>query len=187
MTIEEVKTKLVTTGLKKGDPEWEEFLELIRLNWVRMTKFNNGSYNTPEEVRKAASEFLGYELHEGSRVLPPFRCDLGFNVRLGKNTILNYNTTFLDTAEISIGDNTWVGPDCSFVTACHPMDYEKRRTWEILGKPIRVGEDCWICANVTIIPGVTIGDRCVIGAGAVVTKDVPDDSVVAGNPARNIH
>ncbi|MBO7351711.1 MAG: sugar O-acetyltransferase [Candidatus Methanomethylophilaceae archaeon] len=146
----------------------------------------NSSVMDRDGMISAMEDISGRKLEEGTLVVFPFRCDLGYNVHLGKGVIVNYNCTFLDTASITIGDYSKIGPDCHFVTATHPMDYLGRRKHLVKGEPITVGKDCWIGANVTIVPGVKIGDRCVIGAGSVVTKDVPDDSVYAGNPAHSI-
>jgi acetyltransferase-like isoleucine patch superfamily enzyme len=118
----------------------------------------------------------------------PIAMDYGFNVKLGKNVFLNFNSVFLDTCSITIGDRTLVGPNVSFFSAMHPLDPLVRNGLQgpELGKEIHVGEDCWIGGNVVILPGVTIGKGSVVGAGSVVTKSVPDFTVVAGNPARII-
>jgi len=116
-------------------------------------------------------------------VVAPINCDHGSGVRLGENVFINGNCTFLDGGYITIGDNTRVGPNCHFYTPHHPIDYLERREakeWEL---PITVGSDCWIGGGTTICPGVTIGDRVIVGAGSVVVHDVPDDVMVAGNPA----
>lgn len=109
-------------------------------------------------------------------------------VRLGKGVYINFNCTFLDTCIISIGARTLIGPNCSFYSATHPLDPFLRNgiNGPELGKPITIGEDCWFGGSVTVCPGITIGRGCTIGAGSVVTKDVPDFHVVAGNPARII-
>ena len=153
----------------------------------KVMKYNTTAMETPEDLRKAISDIIGTPLDPSSLVLFPFRCDLGFNIVIGKNVTINYNCTFLDTARITIGDNTGIAPDCHFITADHPRDpVERRSRSRVRGLPITIGKDCWIGANATILPGVTIGDRSIIGAGAVVTKDVPPDSVYVGNPARPI-
>jgi acetyltransferase-like isoleucine patch superfamily enzyme len=112
--------------------------------------------------------------------------DYGFNVRIGKGVFVNSNAVFLDTCAITLGARTLLGPNVSFFSATHPLDPVVRRGLRgpESGKEIHVGEDCWIGGNVTILPGVTIGKGAVVGAGSVVTKDVPDFTVVAGNPAR---
>lgn len=114
--------------------------------------------------------------------------DYGYNVRLGKNVFVNFNSVFLDTCLITIGSRTLVGPNVSFYSATHPLDPAIRQGTRgpELGKEIHVGEDCWIGGGVIICPGVTIGRGSVVGAGSVVTKSVPDFTVVAGNPAKTI-
>lgn len=119
---------------------------------------------------------------------PPMAMDYGYNVRLGENVFINFNSVFLDTCLITIGSRTLVGPNCSFYSGTHPLDPAVRNGTQgpELGKEIHVGEDCWIGGNVCILPGVTIGKGSVVGAGSVVTKSVPDFTVVAGNPAKFI-
>ncbi|MDR1954332.1 MAG: sugar O-acetyltransferase [Candidatus Methanoplasma sp.] len=145
-------------------------------------------YNTTpfsaEERRAALSDLLGYQVDERTKVVPPFHCDIGTNIKLGKNVLINYDCILLDTGEISIGDNVLIGPGTKIVTAKHPLNAEKRRDWSVSCDPIRIEEDVWMGAGVIVLPGVTIGARSVVGAGSVVTKDVPPDTIVAGNPAR---
>ena len=163
-----------------------EYMEKIIDCTVKIQKYNTTAMTSREEMVSAFEDVTGRKTIGSTIVVFPFRCDFGFNIFLGKDVLVNYNCTFLDSARITIGDYTKIGPDCHLVTAIHPMDHMERRTRIVRGEPITIGDDCWIGANVTVLPGVTIGDRCVIGAGSVVTKDVPDDSVYAGNPARNI-
>ena len=92
----------------------------------------------------------------------------------------------MDCAKVEIGDNTFIGPNCQFYTPIHPMDYKTRNTFLEWAKPITVGKNCWLGGSVIVLPGVKIGDGCVIGAGSVVTKDIPNDSVAVGNPAKVI-
>lgn len=115
---------------------------------------------------------------------PPMRCEYGYNLHLGEEVFFNYNTTFVDCGVIKIGNRTLVGPNCSFYCAVHPTDVEERNTLLEYSKPITIGEDCWFGGNCTVVPGVTIGDRVVIGAGSVVVHDIPSDSLAVGNPAR---
>ena len=169
------------------DPSYRrEYDEAIIGCALKIQKYNTHAMASAEEMREAFEDITGRDLDISSIVVFPFRCDLGFNVRIGKDVIVNYNCTFLDTAPITIGDHTKIGPDCHLVTAEHPLDHMERRTHNVRRRPITVGEDCWLGANVTILPGVTVGDRCIIGAGSVVTHDVPDDSIYVGNPARPI-
>jgi maltose O-acetyltransferase len=141
---------------------------------------------TADERKTVLSDILGYHIDDLTKVVPPFHCDLGFNIKLGKNVLINYDCILLDTGEISIGDNTLIGPGTKIVTANHPHDAEKRRDWSVSCDPIKIEEDVWIGAGAIILPGITVGARSIVGAGSVVTKDVSPDTVVAGNPARAI-
>ena len=119
-------------------------------------------------------------------ILPPFHCDHGNGLHLGEAVFINYNAMMLDAADITIGAHTLIGPNCSLYTPQHPIDYRLRRKTLESAHPIVIGEDCWLGGNVTVCPGVTIGDRTVVGAGSVVTKDIPSDCVAAGNPCKVI-
>ncbi|WP_374951209.1 sugar O-acetyltransferase [Mucilaginibacter sp.] len=114
---------------------------------------------------------------------PPFHCDYGYNITCGENVYFNVNCVVLDVTHVKLGNNVFCAPAVQIYTATHPLDAELRRSKEN-GKPVVIGDDCWIGGGAIICPGVTIGNRCVIGAGSVVTKDIPDDSLAAGNPAR---
>lgn len=177
--------------LERGD--WitgevcKEYDEALLECAIKIQRYNSTPMRSVDEMQKAFSDIMGTEIDATSRVIFPFRCDLGFNIRIGKNVLVNYNCTFLDTARITVKDHSMIGPDCHLVTADHPRDYAERRMDRTRGLPITIGEDCWLGANVTVLPGVTIGDRSIIGAGSVVISDVPPDSVYAGNPARPIH
>ena len=117
---------------------------------------------------------------------PPFHCDYGTNLRLGSNVYFNFNCVVLDVMPVTIGANTLIGPAVQIYTATHPLDAAERRRGLEAAKPVSIGADVWIGGGAILCPGVTIGDRAVIGAGSVVTRDVPADTVVAGNPARVI-
>jgi maltose O-acetyltransferase len=116
---------------------------------------------------------------------PPFFCDYGSNVELGERVFFNFNCTVLDVCRVRIGDFTLFGPSVQIYTAMHPFDAARRRREEF-GKPIEIGADVWVGGAAIILPGVRIGSRAVIGAGSVVTRDVPDDVFAAGNPCRVI-
>lgn len=116
---------------------------------------------------------------------PPFYCDYGFNIRLGNKCYFNFNCVILDVCPVEIGDYVFFGPSVQVYTALHPMDAKLRREQEY-GKSVQIGSDVWIGGSAIICPGVKIGSRTVIGAGSVVTKDIPDDVFAAGNPCRVI-
>lgn len=115
-----------------------------------------------------------------------FNCDYGLNIHVGKNSLANYNVTILDIAPVYIGDYVMIGPNTLISTVNHPLTPMGRRKHLGIAKPVTIGDDVWIGGNATILPGVTVGNNVVIAAGAVVTKDVPDNSLVGGVPARII-
>lgn len=114
----------------------------------------------------------------------PFFCDYGTNIELGKGVYFNFNCVVLDVSKVRIGDHVLCGPNVQIYTAGHPLDTEKRRAGLEFGKEITIGDDVWIGGSAIICPGVKIGSRSIIGAGSVVTKDIPSDVVAAGNPCR---
>jgi maltose O-acetyltransferase len=116
---------------------------------------------------------------------PPFWCDYGTNIELGERVYFNFNCVVLDVCRVRIGAFTLFGPGVQILTPLHPLDADQRRTHEY-GKPIEIGSDVWVGGGALILAGVTIGSRSVIGAGSVVTRDVPDDVLAAGNPCRVI-
>ena len=119
-------------------------------------------------------------------IKPGFKCDFGINIHIGDNFLTNYNVMILDMAPVTIGNNVWIGPNVGIFAVAHPMEAAGRRNILGIAKPISIGDDVWIGGNATILMGVTIGKNAIIGAGAVVTHDVPENAVVAGNPARVI-
>lgn len=121
-----------------------------------------------------------------SAICPPFHCDHGNGITIGRNVFVNYNCTMLDGGRITIGDNVLIGPNCQLYTPQHPTDYVMRRKTMETAYPVTIGDDTWLGGGVIVLPGVTIGKRCIIGAGSVVTKDIPDDCVAVGNPAKVI-
>ena len=138
-----------------------------------------------EEADSIVRRLLG---RTGERFLiePPFSCDYGYNIEIGENFYANVNCVILDGAEVRFGDNVFIGPNCAFYTAGHPLDAGQRRLGLEFARPISVGSDVWFGGNVVVLPGVTIGDRCVIGAGSVVTRDIPAGCLAFGNPCRVI-
>lgn len=116
----------------------------------------------------------------------PFYCDYGYNISVGKNFYANFNLVILDEAPVTFGDNVFIAPNCSFYTAGHPTDPTERNKGLEYARPISVGNNVWIGGNVCVLPGVTIGDNCVIGAGSVVVKDIPTGSIAVGNPCKVI-
>ncbi len=137
-----------------------------------------------EERRRILRELFGAG-GETVWMQPPFYCDYGTNIHLGERVFFNFNCVVLDVCPVRIGDYTLFGPDVQILTPLHPMNAELRRKEEY-GAPIEIGSDVWVGAGALILPGVRIGDRAVIGAGSVVTRDVPAGVFAAGNPCRVI-
>ena len=135
-----------------------------------------------EDYRQVIEELIP-AIPQSTTICPPFHCDHGTGIILGENVFMNYDCIMLDGGYIRIGKHTLIGPHCPFYTPQHPMDYVERREEKETAYPITIGEDCWLGGNVVVCPGVTIGNRCIIAAGSVVTKDIPDDSLAAGVPA----
>ena len=119
-------------------------------------------------------------------IMPNFYCDYGFNIEIGEKFYSNHNLVILDANKVEFGDNVFIGPNCGFYTSGHPLDYQTRNKGLEYAKPIKVGSNVWIGVNVCVMPGVTIGDNVVIGAGSVVNKDIPSNCVTVGNPCKVI-
>ena len=148
-------------------------------------KYNNLDYDEFEERKTLIKQILG-KVRNKYFIEQPFICDYGYNIEIGENFYSNHNLTILDCAKVIFGDNVFLGPNCGFYTAEHPLDAETRNKGFEYAKPIKIGNNVWIGGSVTILSGVTIGNNVVIGAGAIVTKDVPDNCVIAGVPAKVI-
>lgn len=149
---------------------------LQKLNFMDRSDF--------EGIQEVVKELLGKS--EGAFINPPFYCDYGKHIEVGKNFFANYNCTLLDVAKIRIGDNCQMAPNVAVYTAGHPVHPVTRNSEYEYGKEVVIGDSVWIGGNAVICPGVTIGSNVVIGAGSVVTKDIPDWCIAAGNPCRVI-
>ncbi len=159
------------------------FLELLQRTRELLWEYNSLNPAREKEREQIIRNLLGrYGSH--FQINQPFRCDYGCNISIGENFFANFNLTILDEATVSFGDNVFIGPNVSIYTACHPLQADLRDTGVEWAEPVTVGNSVWIGGSATILPGVTVGDRAVIGAGSVVTRDVAPGTVVAGNPAR---
>jgi maltose O-acetyltransferase len=145
----------------------------------------NASRAGEQEVRRRLLRELLGAGGDSAWIEPPFYCDYGSNIQLGERVFFNFNCVVLDVCRVTIGDYTFFGPGVQIYTATHPLEAELRRVQEF-GKPITIGSDVWVGGAAIICPGVTIGSRSVIGAGSVVTRDVPVGTFAAGNPCRVI-
>jgi len=147
----------------------------------------NAAMGEPASVwHKLLRERLG-AVGAHAMLRPPFYCDYGFNIRVGAHVFMNYNCVILDTALVTIGDDTRIGPAVQIYTADHPRDPAVRRSGLEQGVPVTIGKNVWIGGGAIVLPGVTIGDDAIVGAGSVVTRDVPAGVTVVGNPAKVVN
>ncbi|MBO1362944.1 sugar O-acetyltransferase [Prevotella sp. A2931] len=162
-----------------------EIIRVLNLTKDAIRAYNQIQPTRLEEREKAIRKIIGK-----CGVKPffnqPFLCDYGVNIRVGDRFFANFNFTVLDEAYVTIGDDVFIGPNVSLYTACHSTDPVERNTRREWAEPITIGNNVWIGGSVTVLPGVTIGDNCTIGAGSVVTKDIPANSIAVGNPCRVI-
>ncbi len=151
---------------------------------LKITMEINNKYHTPAELVELFSKLTGVDVDPSFRLFPPFYSDCGKNIRVGKNVFINACCKFQDQGGIRIGDNCLIGHNVTLATLNHDFNPDNRTA--IYPKPVRIGNNVWIGSDSTILPGITIGDGAIIGAGSVVTKDVPANTIVAGNPARKM-
>jgi len=144
----------------------------------------NASNTRSQPERQALLEEAFANVGEGCNIRPPFYCDYGYNISLGRGVFLNFNCCILDVVRVSIGDQTQIGPAVQILAADHPRDPVQRRQSLEFGRPIVIGANVWIGGGAIILPGVTIGDDAIIGAGSIVTRDVSASGIAVGNPAR---
>jgi len=159
----------------------ETVLASIRRANVLCSKLQTMTLHSPD-YREVIEQLIP-GIPASSAINPPFHCDHGTGITVGEHVFLNYNCIVLDGGRVSFGNRVKVGPDCKFFTAQHPMDFRERRMPVETCHPITIGDDTWIGGGVTVCPGVHIGSRCVIAAGSVVVRNIPDDCMAAGNPA----
>ncbi len=150
-----------------------------------LKRLNETAENEPELRAEILKQLLPNAL-EGLWIQPPFYCDYGYNMKIGEKVFFNFNCVVLDVTYVTIGSRTLFGPNVQIYTATHPIDFRERAAGLEYAKPITIGEDVWIGGSAVICPGVNIGDRTVIGAGSVVTKDIPSGVFAAGNPCKVI-
>ena len=173
----------------------DSFLVELRSKCHRLCQKYNASLDSDKELREAILKEMGVKLGKNVYLQGPIYFDYGINITIGDNSYANFNFTILDTCQVTIGKNVFIGPGVSVLTPLHPLRYKERNMFvnkdgsihdQEYGAPIEIKDNCWIASNVSILPGVTIGEGCVIGAGSVVTHDIPDNSLAVGNPCKVI-
>lgn len=173
----------------------DEELAAMRLKAHKLSARYNGVFEDEEDIRNKILSELIPNIGKGTYMQGPIQFDYGAFTTFGENCYANFNFTVLDICPVTIGDNVFFGPNCMLATPVHPFRYQERNIKykedgtaydDEYAKPIKIGSNCWLASNVVVIGGVTIGEGCVIGAGSVVTRDIPANSLAAGNPCRVI-
>lgn len=182
MELDKLLFNMQRDGVLKGGSEEDEAMRAVSLETRRLcAEMNNGVY-TDEEIRTYMSGVTGQEVDESFSLFVPFTADFGKNIKIGKNVFINSGCRFQDQGGITIGDGSLIGHNVVLATINHDYNPKKRGTMYL--KPIVLEENSWIGSNATILPGITIGENSIVAAGSVVTKDVPANTIVAGNPAK---
>ncbi|KQZ63588.1 transferase [Lysobacter sp. Root559] len=174
-----------TRTIPRGTPESAAMSANVKRAMAITATLNRLTYEDADEVRTLFSDLIGKPVDDSFLLIPPFYTANGLDIRVGRNVFVNQNCTFYDLGGLDIGDDVMIGPNVSLITTGHPVEPSQRRAF-VVAKPIVIERNVWIAAGATVIGGVTVGENSVVAAGAVVTKDVPPNALVAGNPARLI-
>lgn len=166
--------------LRKDDPDYDEFTAVVSRT-IRLCVQMNATATDVDQVRSQLSAIMGTEIDHSTVIFPPFHTNFGLFIRLGKNVFINHACSFLDIGGITIEDDVQIGPRVNLTSENHPLDPGDRKT--VIPRAIVVKRNAWIGAGATILPGVTIGENAIVAAGAVVSRNVPPNTVVAGVPA----
>lgn len=164
------------------DPQWAEVWEIVNQTIALSAKLN--ASGNVDDIRAILSEILGQIIDPSNTVLAPFSTNFGKHTTIGKNVFINHGCSFLDLGGITIEDDVLIGPQVKLVTENHPVDPSSRKSLDL--KSIHIGKNVWLGAGAIILPGVTVGENSIVAAGAVVTKDVPSNTIVGGVPASHI-
>ncbi len=174
-----------TRMILRRTPESAAMVANVRRAMAITAALNRLTFDDAEQVRALFSDLIGQTVDDSFSLIPPFYTESGVNIRVGRNVFINQNCTVYDLGGIDIGDEVLIGPNVSLITSGHPIEPSRRRDG-VIAKPIVIERNVWIAAGATVIGGVTIGENAVVAAGSVVTKDVPANTLVGGNPARVI-
>ena len=176
-------TEMNDQPILAGSPLYDEIHQIVAENEANIAKLNNG-YRTPEQVLSILAEIIGESVDDTVHINLPFYTDFGRHISFGKDIFINRGVMFTDLGGITVEDNVLIGPKANIISVNHPTDPDLRRG--LILKPAILKRNCWIGANATILPGVTVGENAIVAAGAVVSKDVPANTIVGGIPAKVI-
>lgn len=171
--------------IPRRTPESAAMVESVKRAMTITAMLNRLTFNDTDEIRAVFSDLIGKKVDDGFVLIPPFYTTGGSDLAIGRNVFINQNCTIYDLGGVDIGDDVLIGPNVSIITSGHPLEPSQRHA-AVVAKPIRIERNVWIGSGATIIGGVTVGENSVIGAAAVVTRDVPPNTLVGGNPARVI-
>ncbi|ACA92121.1 sugar O-acetyltransferase [Burkholderia cenocepacia] len=174
-----------TTIIPRRTPESAAMVAEVKRAMAITARLNRLTLDDAADVRALFGELIGSQVDDGFMLIPPFHATGGAGMKLGRNVFVNQNCTFYDLGGLEIGDDVMIGPNVSLITSGHPVEPSRRRDG-VIAKPIVIERNVWIGAGATIIGGVTIGENAVVAAAAVVTRDVPPNTLVGGNPAKII-
>lgn len=174
-----------TKVIHRRTPESAAMSAEVRRAMAITARLNRLTYDDADQVRALFSELTGKTVDASFTLIPPFWATGGADTTIGRNVFINQNCTFYDLGGIDIGDDVMIGPNVSLITSSHPIAPSRRRDG-VIARPIVIGKNVWIAAGATLVGGVTVGENSVVAAGSVVTRDVPPNSLVGGNPARVI-
>ncbi|MCA7926004.1 sugar O-acetyltransferase [Burkholderia cenocepacia] len=174
-----------TTIIPRRTPESAAMVAEVKRAMAITARLNRLTFDDAADVRALFGELIGSQVDDGFMLIPPFHATGGAGMKLGRNVFVNQNCTFYDLGGLEIGDDVMIGPNVSLITSGHPVEPSRRRDG-VIAKPIVIERNVWIGAGATIIGGVTIGENAVVAAVAVVTRDVPPNTLVGGNPAKII-
>ncbi|MBK1822551.1 DapH/DapD/GlmU-related protein [Burkholderia orbicola] len=173
------------TIIPRRTPESAAMVAEVKRAMAITARLNRLTFDDAADVRALFGELIGSQVDDGFMLIPPFHATGGAGMKLGRNVFVNQNCTFYDLGGLEIGDDVMIGPNVSLITSGHPVEPSRRRDG-VIAKPIVIERNVWIGAGATIIGGVTIGENAVVAAAAVVTRDVPPNTLVGGNPAKII-